>query len=85
MYGHLNMPMLKPWFLLCLVLAFLSLSSCKSRPLGTPTSLKSTGGGTKDSTFGAHIATLRSWLSELPESPHKTGRLSPEGPDPKHH
>jgi len=61
---------------------FLSLSSCKSRPLGTPTSLKSF--PAQDLSYGAH-ASLRSRFLEFQESPRKPGRLAPEGPDPKHH
>ncbi|KAJ1402132.1 hypothetical protein SESBI_28230 [Sesbania bispinosa] len=75
------MPKPKAWFWLCLLLVFLSLSSCQSRPFGTPTSLKSRGDGAKGSGF----ASLRSRLSEIEESPRMPGRLSPEGPDPKHH
>ncbi|KAJ1393996.1 hypothetical protein SESBI_34534 [Sesbania bispinosa] len=77
------MPKPKAWFWLCLILVFLSLSSCQSRPFGTPTSLnlKNRGDGAKGSGF----ASLRSRLSEIEESPRMPGRLSPEGPDPKHH
>lgn len=73
----------KQWFWMCLILVFLSLSCGESRPMETPTSLKSN--RAKDSHFGAHISSLRSWFSEIQESPHLPGRLSPEGPDPMHH
>ncbi|KAK7306575.1 hypothetical protein VNO77_44524 [Canavalia gladiata] len=76
------MPTLKSRFFLCLILVFLSSSSCKSRPLGTLTSLENY--AAQDAHFGAH-ASQGSGFFELQESPRLPGRLSPEGPDPKHH
>ncbi|KAK2447390.1 hypothetical protein P8452_11714 [Trifolium repens] len=75
----------KPWFwIMCFIVVFLSLSCSESRPLGISTSLK-INEAKEDSHFGEHVASLRSWLAEIQESPRLPGRLSPEGPDPKHH
>ena len=79
----MKMLKLKPMFWMCLILVFLSLSCSESRPLGTPRSMKSS--EARDSYFGDHVASLRRSLSEIHESHHLPGRLSPEGPDPKHH
>ncbi|KAH1208288.1 hypothetical protein GmHk_15G043129 [Glycine max] len=67
---------LKSCFWMRLTLVFLLLlSSCKSRPLGTPTTLKSF--PAQDSSYGAH-ASYWSWVLEFQESPRKPGRLTPE-------
>lgn len=65
------------------MLVFLLLSCSESRPLGTSMSLKRN--EAKDTHFGDHVASLRRWLSGIQESPRLPGRLSPEGPDPRHH
>ncbi|CAJ2658895.1 unnamed protein product [Trifolium pratense] len=66
------------------MLVLLSISYSESRPLGTnQNGLRSN--VAKDSGLGVeHV--LRTWLSTLSkEKPRRTSRLSPSGPDPRHH
>ncbi|KAI4296875.1 hypothetical protein L6164_036794 [Bauhinia variegata] len=71
-------------FWACFALAFLSFPGSEARPLSNP-SLMSNAAPARDSTEGSHLI-LPSWSSSLmEEEPHMPGRLSPGGPDPKHH
>ncbi|KAK2447389.1 hypothetical protein QL285_006752 [Trifolium repens] len=67
-----------------LMLVLLSISYSESRPLGTNQN-GSRSNATKDSGLRVeHV--LRAWLSTLSkEKPCRTNRLSPSGPDPRHH
>ncbi|WJX22405.1 hypothetical protein P8452_11713 [Trifolium repens] len=68
-----------------LMLVLLSISYSECRPLGTNIQNGSRSNAAKDSGLGVeHV--LREWLSTLSkEKPRRTNRLSPSGPDPKHH
>ncbi|KEH36571.1 hypothetical protein MtrunA17_Chr2g0283371 [Medicago truncatula] len=72
------------YVILTLVLVLVSFSCCESRPLGT-TQYGSMNNLAKDSGLGVeHV--MRAWLSSMSkEKPRRTSRLSPGGPDPRHH
>jgi hypothetical protein len=67
-----------------IMLVLLSISYSESRPLGTNQN-GSRSNAAKDSGLRVeHV--LRAWLTTLSkEKPRKTSRLSPSGPDPRHH
>lgn len=70
--------------ILTLVLMVLvSFSYSEARPLGAPGTMNN---AVKDSGLGAAQNAMRQWLSSLShEKPLRTTRLSPGGPDPRHH
>jgi len=72
------------YVIVILMLVLVSFSCYESRPLGT-TQNGSINNAAKNSGLGVeHV--MRAWLSSMSkEKPRRTSRLSPGGPDPRHH